>query len=245
MKRPDRGGHSVLVMMLVRRAGSQSPSKAQAWTTLPLRCVICPSGSSGGNDVEAGFLAEFAHRGVNERFAGLDAALRNRPRAVVASLPERAAGMREQHLDAGRRGAGTSAGPHSPFAACVADYLRRAAGFRCLSPVSSLVVASRNTTSSALTGTDRTAAEHKNAHDQTRACRSRSALPMTDTELTLIAAAAIIGLSSNPNSGYSTPAAIGTPARVVDEREEQILTDVAHRLPRQSTRAHDAAPDRP
>ena len=36
---------------------------------------------------------------------------------------------------------------------------------------------------------------------------------MTETELKLIAAAAIIGLSSNPNQGYSTPAAIGTPRR--------------------------------
>ena len=35
---------------------------------------------------------------------------------------------------------------------------------------------------------------------------------MTDTELNVIAALAIIGLSSSPNQGYSTPAAIGTPA---------------------------------
>ena len=39
----------------------------------------------------------------------------------------------------------------------------------------------------------------------------RSELAITDTELKLIAAAAIIGLSSRPNTGYSTPAAIGTP----------------------------------
>ena len=47
-------------------------------------------------------------------------------------------------------------------------------------------------------------------HSLTR--RRRSALAITETELTLIAAAAIIGLSSTPKSGYSTPAAIGTPA---------------------------------
>jgi hypothetical protein len=35
---------------------------------------------------------------------------------------------------------------------------------------------------------------------------------MTDTELKLIAAAAIIGLRSSPMNGYSTPAAMGTPA---------------------------------
>jgi hypothetical protein len=41
--------------------------------------------------------------------------------------------------------------------------------------------------------------------------RSRSALAITDTELKLMAAAAIIGLSRMPKKGYSTPAAIGTP----------------------------------
>jgi hypothetical protein len=41
---------------------------------------------------------------------------------------------------------------------------------------------------------------------------NRSAFPITDTELKLIAAAAMIGLSSMPNAGYKTPAAIGTPA---------------------------------
>jgi hypothetical protein len=44
--------------------------------------------------------------------------------------------------------------------------------------------------------------------------RSRSALAITDTELRLIAAAAIIGLRSSPAKGYRTPAAIGTPKRL-------------------------------
>jgi hypothetical protein len=35
---------------------------------------------------------------------------------------------------------------------------------------------------------------------------------MTETELRLIAAAAIMGLSSTPNTGYSTPAAMGIPS---------------------------------
>src|ERR1041385_4278923 len=48
-----------------------------------------------------------------------------------------------------------------------------------------------------------------NARHQSSAPRSRSALVMTDTELKVIAAAAIIGLRSRPKSGYSTPAAIG------------------------------------
>ena len=38
--------------------------------------------------------------------------------------------------------------------------------------------------------------------------RSLSALPITDIELRLIAAAAITGLKSNPNAGKSTPAAM-------------------------------------
>jgi len=37
-------------------------------------------------------------------------------------------------------------------------------------------------------------------------------LPTTETELRLMAAAAIIGLSRSPSQGYSAPAAIGTPA---------------------------------
>ena len=41
--------------------------------------------------------------------------------------------------------------------------------------------------------------------------RSLSALPITDTELKVIAALAIIGLSNKPKTGYSTPAASGTP----------------------------------
>jgi hypothetical protein len=44
--------------------------------------------------------------------------------------------------------------------------------------------------------------------------RSRNALPMTDTELKLIAAAAIIGDSSKPKNGYNTPAATGTPSEL-------------------------------
>ena len=42
--------------------------------------------------------------------------------------------------------------------------------------------------------------------------RSRRALPTTDTDDRLIASAASIGLNSTPNTGYSTPAATGTPS---------------------------------
>lgn len=42
--------------------------------------------------------------------------------------------------------------------------------------------------------------------------RNRKALVITDTELKLMAAAAIMGESSRPKKGYNTPAATGTPA---------------------------------
>ncbi len=41
--------------------------------------------------------------------------------------------------------------------------------------------------------------------------RRRSALVITETELNVIAAAAMIGLRSSPKNGYSTPAATGMP----------------------------------
>jgi hypothetical protein len=47
--------------------------------------------------------------------------------------------------------------------------------------------------------------------DHKRARCSRKALATTDTELKLMAAAAIMGDNSSPKTGYSTPAAIGTP----------------------------------
>lgn len=49
-------------------------------------------------------------------------------------------------------------------------------------------------------------------HDQSSTRRNRNAFEMTETEDKLIAAAAIIGESRSPTNGYSTPAAIGTPA---------------------------------
>lgn len=48
-----------------------------------------------------------------------------------------------------------------------------------------------------------------NAYNDTRL--NRNALAMTETELKLIANAAIIGDSKMPKNGYSMPAATGTP----------------------------------
>src|SRR5205807_9369472 len=56
-----------------------------------------------------------------------------------------------------------------------------------------------------LTGTLRAS-----THKTTR--RRRSAFPITETELKVMAALAIIGLRSSPKIGYSTPAASGTPS---------------------------------
>lgn len=47
--------------------------------------------------------------------------------------------------------------------------------------------------------------------NQRRTVLSRSAFVITETELKLMAAAAIIGLSSKPKNGYKIPAAMGTP----------------------------------
>ena len=52
---------------------------------------------------------------------------------------------------------------------------------------------------------------HVGAHPDILTMRSRSALPMTEIELRLIAPAAIMGESSKPKTGYSAPAAIGMP----------------------------------
>jgi hypothetical protein len=47
-------------------------------------------------------------------------------------------------------------------------------------------------------------------HSVTR--RKRRALAITETELKVIAALAIIGLNRSPKNGYKAPAAIGTPS---------------------------------
>ena len=57
---------------------------------------------------------------------------------------------------------------------------------------------------------------------------------MTETELKVMAALAIMGLSSTPHTGYSTPAARGTPSKIVDEGEKEILPDVLHGRPAES-----------
>lgn len=67
---------------------------------------------------------------------------------------------------------------------------------------------------------------------------------ITETGLTLIVAAAMIGLSRMPKKGYSTPAAIGTPNRIVDKSEKQVLANVAHGRPAQFAGANNSARSR-
>ena len=65
-------------------------------------------------------------------------------------------------------------------------------------------------------------------------------MPTTETELKLIAAAAIMRLSSRPKKGYRTPAAIGNAQDVVNEGEKEILLDIRHRRPAQQAGTHDS-----
>ena len=54
---------------------------------------------------------------------------------------------------------------------------------------------------------------------------------MTETELKLIAAAAIIGTEQEAERRIEHARGDGDPERVVDEREEQVLFDVAPSSP--------------
>ena len=71
--------------------------------------------------------------------------------------------------------------------------------------------------------------------------RSRSALVMSDTQLKLIASPPIIGFEQQAVSGYSAPVATGFAEQVVDEREAQVLPDVAHRRAAEMHRLRDRA----
>src|SRR5271156_2694973 len=69
--------------------------------------------------------------------------------------------------------------------------------------------------------------------------RKRSALPMTQTELMLIAALAIIGFRIKTKSGIEDAGGDRYRDRVEHEREEQVLPDVAHCRSAQPPRPHD------
>jgi hypothetical protein len=45
--RPEPRGHSVLIVLLITRSGSASPSQAQACTNFPAFCRMAPSGMNG------------------------------------------------------------------------------------------------------------------------------------------------------------------------------------------------------
>ena len=67
------------------------------------------------------------------------------------------------------------------------------------------------------------------APDRKFADRRRSALTMTETELKVMAALAIIGLRRTPEERVQHPRGDGNSQGVVEEREEEILADVSHR----------------
>ena len=69
---------------------------------------------------------------------------------------------------------------------------------------------------------------YRGLHRQILALRSRSALPITDTELKLMAAAAKTGLIRSPKAGYNTPGGYGYPDDVVDKGQMQIPTKFTH-----------------
>lgn len=71
-----------------------------------------------------------------------------------------------------------------------------------------------------------------------RTVRRRSAVPITETELRLIAAAAIMGLRSSPKTGYSVPAATGTPRAL--SRRRTGSAGFGDRGFAQTPRPHDA-----
>src|SRR5437899_8550935 len=71
---------------------------------------------------------------------------------------------------------------------------------------------------------------------QTAAWRSLNALTTTDTELALIAAAAIIGLRRSPVHGNSTPAAIGTPSTLYTKARNRFWR-ILRMVARESRRA--------
>ncbi len=81
-----------------------------------------------------------------------------------------------------------------------------------------------------------------NPHDNAGysfAARSRSALPMTDTELSDIARAATTGLSRMPNTRIQDARRDRDADRVVGEGEGQVLPDVAHGHPAERAGADD------
>jgi hypothetical protein len=71
--------------------------------------------------------------------------------------------------------------------------------------------------------------------------RSVSAFPTTLTEESAMAAAAMIGEEQEPEHRIKRAGGNRDAGRVVDEREEQVLGNVAHRGGGQPARPHDAA----
>ena len=96
---PDPRGHSVLVVLLTIVDGSASPSHAHACTVLPAFCLTEPSDAYGPVATMPVSSSKLSPSGVEKLFAFVDDAFRDRPRAVVALCPERAARVGEKDLE--------------------------------------------------------------------------------------------------------------------------------------------------
>ena len=97
--RPECFGHSISNMLLRTSAGSISPSAANACTVFARDCT---TGGSGVRTLVSAMPVSSANSrraAASGVFGRVELALRNRPGAVVATRPERAAGMHEQHLE--------------------------------------------------------------------------------------------------------------------------------------------------
>ena len=97
---PERGGHSIVNVLLLVAAGSQSPSNAHAWTALPPFCINVPStrNSSCGGNPSSQFFLKLPLRGHEIVLARPDLPLGDAPRCRVPVRPYRPAGMDEQDL---------------------------------------------------------------------------------------------------------------------------------------------------
>ena len=97
--RPERGGHSIVNVLLRTAAASISPWAAQALTILPPFWRTLPSSISSLTGSAAPVSSSnSSQRAFARIFAVVVLALRDRPRAGVAARPEWPAGVHEQHL---------------------------------------------------------------------------------------------------------------------------------------------------
>ena len=77
--RPEWGGHSMVNVLLLMAVGSQSPSKAQAWTILPPFCLMGLQRNERASWLQARLLLEFPLGGDEQILVAIRFALGDRP----------------------------------------------------------------------------------------------------------------------------------------------------------------------